>query len=222
MNRKLIFGLSAVICLIIIGFAFRLSTQVLSSTSSPSHKYRVEITQKRDSAGIERHVYLNAYRNREQFVYNKLLYTGDFLDDDFRVLYPVYSWVSESVIKIGRALAETQSNSLKITNGTPNRIRYLLIETYRDKYVLFDVEPDSEINLRFQFLGQLSCQGEFAESKARFGSAVRLINNGEGEVEGDFSIRVEDKKVNIESSSLKLKRVTCCTVDRPDINHENF
>jgi hypothetical protein len=220
MKGKLIFVLSAVIGLVFFGTACRLSPQALSSISSPSSKYKIDITQKRDSAGVERFVYLNAYRDREQFVYNKLLYTGDFLDDDFRASYPTYSWVSESTLKIGRALVDTQSNRLTIRNTTTDRISYLLIETYKDKYVLFDVEPESEINLMFQFLGQLSCQGEFAESKERFGSAVRLGTNGESEVEGDFSIRVEYKQVNIDSSNLKLRRVTCCAVDRPDINHE--
>jgi hypothetical protein len=97
-----------------------------------------------------------------------------------------------------------------------------LIETYQDKYVLFDVEPESIVNLKFQFLGQVSCQGEFAETKQRFGSAVRLSNDAEDEVQGDFSIRVDGKNAIIESPSLKLKQVTCCAVDRPDINHESF
>ncbi|MDQ3474588.1 MAG: hypothetical protein M3447_12715, partial [Acidobacteriota bacterium] len=140
MNRKLILICSVVVTLLlIVGIAFSLSGQTLSSTQSPKRKYRVEISQKRNSAGIERYVYLNAYRNGERFVRSKLIYTGDVLDNDFRDLYPDYSWTDDSILKIGRNLAETQSNSLRITNETHDRISYLLIETYRDKYVLFDV-----------------------------------------------------------------------------------
>lgn len=222
MKRKLIpICLAVVALLLILGVAFSLSRQTLSSTVSPNRKYKVEISQERDAAGIERCVYLNAHRNGERFVRNKLIYTGDLLDNEFRDLYPDYSWASESVLKIGRELAETQSNSLRITNETSNRISYLLIETYRDKYVLFDVEPESVMNLKFQFLGQLSCQREFVESKQRFGSAVRLTNDAENEVQGDFSIRVKETNAIIESPSLELRQVTCCAVDRPDINHEN-
>ena len=136
MNRKLI-----LICLgallLLIGLTFSLSGQTLSSTVSPNRKYKVEISQKRDAAGIERYVYLNAYRNGEQFVRSKLIYTGDTLDNDFRDLYPNYSWASESILKLGRKVDETQSNSLQITNESSKRISYLLIETYLDKYVLF-------------------------------------------------------------------------------------
>lgn len=222
MNRKLILISLTAIAALIIGVAYGLSGQTLSSAASPNRKYKVEISQKRDAAGIERYVYLNAYRNGEQFVRNKLIYTGDLLDNDFKDLYPHYSWASESILKLGRKVDETQSNALRITNVSPNLISYLLIETYQDKYVLFDVEPQSLVNLKFQFLGQLSCQGEFAESKQRFGSAVRLSNDTEDEVQGDFSIRVIGKNAIIESPSLKLKQVTCCAVDRPDINHESF
>jgi hypothetical protein len=223
MNRKLILiSLPAIALVLIIAVAFSLSGQTLSSAASPNRKYKVEISQKRDAAGIERYVYLSAYRNGEQFVRNKLIYTGDLLDNDFRDLYPHYSWASESILKLGRKINDSQSNGLRVANISPNRISYLLIETYQDKYVLFDVEPESIVNLKFQFLGQLSCQGEFAENKQRFGSAVRLSNDAEGEVQGDFSIRVDGKNAIIESPSLKLKQVTCCAVDRPDINHENF
>jgi hypothetical protein len=220
MNRKLIL-ISLTAMVLIVGVACALSGQTLSSAVSPNRKYKVEISQ-RDAAGIERYVYLSAHRNGEQFVRNKLIYTGDLLDNDFRDLYPHYSWTSESILKLGRRVDESQSNGLKITNASPDRISYLLIETYQDKYILFDVEPQSVVNLKFQFLGQLSCQGEFAESKQRFGSAVRLSNDTEDEVQGDFSIKVIGKNANIESPSLKLKQVTCCAVDRPDINHESF
>jgi hypothetical protein len=222
MNRKLILMSLIAIATLIVGVASGLSGQMLSSSASPNRKYNVEISQTRDAAGVERHVYLNAYRNGEQFVRNKLIYTGDLLDNDFRDLYPNYSWASESILKLGRKEDETQSNGLRIRNVSPNRISYLLVETYFDKYVLFDVEPHSTVNLKFQFLGQLSCQGEFAESKQRFGNAVRLANNSEAEVPGNFSIVVRGKNAIIESPNLRLKRVTCCAVDRPDINHENF
>jgi len=174
MNRKLI-----LICLgtllLLIGLTFSLSGQTLSSTVSPNRKYKVEISQKRDAAGIERYVYLNAYRNGEQFVRSKLIYTGDTLDNDFRDLYPNYSWASESILKLGRKVDETQSNSLQITNESSKRISYLLIETYLDKYVLFDVAPKSVVNLKFQFRGQLSCQGEICRIQTAFRNRSQIV-----------------------------------------------
>jgi hypothetical protein len=223
MNRKLtVISLAAGALLLMIGVGFSLSGQNLSYTVSPNRKYKVEITQKRDAAGIERYVYLNAYRNGEQFVRSKLIYTGDTLDNDFRDLYPNYSWISQSVLKLGRKVDETQSNRLHIRNESSKRISYLLIETYLDKYVLFDVAPKSTLNLKFHFLGQLSCQGEFVESKQRFGTAVRLASDAENEVHGNFSVGIKETNATIKSRSLKLKTVTCCAVDRPNIHHEQF
>src|SRR5438046_10018124 len=108
MNRKLILISLTAIAILIVGVAYGLSGQTLSSAGSPNRKYKVEISQKRDAAGIERYVYLSAYRNGEQFVRNKLIYTGDLLDNDFRDLYPNYSWASESILKLGRKVDETK------------------------------------------------------------------------------------------------------------------
>lgn len=223
MNKKLVvICLAAGALILMMRVVLSLSGQNISSTLSPNRKYKVEISQKRDAAGIERYVYLNAYRNGEQFVRSKLIYTGDTLDNDFGDLYPNYSWASESILKLGRKVDETQSNRLQITNESSKGISYLLIETYRDKYVVFDVAPKSIVNLKFQFLGELSCQGEFVESKQRFGTAVRLSSDAENEVLGDFSIGIKESSAIIESRSLKLKTVTCCAGDRPDIHHEQF
>jgi hypothetical protein len=216
-------GISCFCCLacsIVFVVARNQSGDVLASTLSPSGTFRVEITQRRDSRGYERFVYLNASRNGDRFIEDKLLYTGDRLDDDFRNLYPNYSWQSESILKIGRSPSETQANGLRIANETARRINYLLIETYQDKFVVFKVEPRAVVNLRFRFTGQLSCEGQVDATVKRFGSAVRLLDDGERAVSGEFSVRVTDGGVLIESRQLNLRPVTCCAVDRPDMDHE--
>lgn len=196
------------------------SGELLASTLSPNGRFKVEIAQRRDSAGYERFVYLDASRNGDRFVEDKLLYTGDRLDDDFRNLYPDNSWLSESILKIGRRPSETDTNGLRIANETVSRINYLLIETYQDKFILFEVERGAVVNLRIRFTGQLSCEGQVDATVKGFGSAVRLLDNAEGAVSGDFSVRLTDVGVLIESRELNLRPVTCCAVDRPDINHE--
>jgi len=206
-------------CSIIFVVARSQSKELLASTLSPSGRLKVEIAQMRDPAGYERFVYLNASRNGDRFVDDKLLYTGDRLDHDFRNLYPNYFWLSESILKIGRRPSETDSNGLRIANETVSRINYLLIETYQDKFVLFEVEPRAVVNLRIRFIGQLSCEGQVDPAGKRFGSAARLLDNAESAVSGDFSVRVTDVGVLIESRKLNLKSVTCCAVDRPDIDH---
>ncbi|HEX5081419.1 MAG TPA: hypothetical protein VFY40_05200 [Blastocatellia bacterium] len=218
MRKSFLPGLAAFTCLTAISTACSHSSQILVSSLSPQGEYRVEVSQ--EKGRFERFVYLNAYRDGQTFVRNKLLYTGDHFDEEFSDLYPNYSWVSDSILKIGKSVAEPQPNKVTIKNETPNQISYLLIETYQDKYVLFDVAPEAAINLKFQFIGQFSCQGRFAASNKLFGSAVRLINDAECEMLGDFSIRIQEGAPIIESPTLQLKKTPCCAVDRPDINHE--
>jgi hypothetical protein len=213
MRTAFILGLIAFTCLTAISISCSASSQILVSSASPKGAYRVEVSQKK---GIyERYIYLNAYREEQVFVRDKLLYTGDRFDQEFRDIYPNYSWLTESILKIGQVIAESQTNEVTIKNETPNQISYLLIETYYDKYVLFDFAPEAIIKLKFKFHGQLSCQGRFAVSDEGFGGAVRLINNAQHEVQGEFLIRIREDIPIIESSNLKLKQAPCCAVDRP-------
>jgi hypothetical protein len=214
----IVFGFLLLGCLVFV-YGWALGDEaILTSTISPAQKYRVDITQK--YKGIERYVYLVAYRNDEQFVPGKLLFTGDQFDGAFLSRYPEYSWVSESILKVGQATDDPQSNGLRIANRTSKQIRYLLIETYEDKYVLFDVEPWEVVGLNLTFRGRLSGQCEFLGETRRIGGAVKLRDNSEKEVLGDFLIEVREMSIDISSGELELKNVTCCAADRPDMFHE--
>ena len=191
--------------------------QGLHATESPAKRYYVKITQKRFL--IERAVYLNVTSASDSLVTGKLLYTGDFLDNDFRDLYPNYSWLSESVLEIGRS-GKPNADNLRVINETGKKIAYLLIETYDDKFVLFDVEPGANLNLSFGYFGQLSCQGEFASSRERFGAAAKLVESESPKGKSEFIVRVGDNHVGIENQQLELIPIDCCAVDRPSFNRE--
>ena len=75
------------------------------------------------------------------------------MDQDFTVLYPMSSWASESVLRIGQ-VEDAADDTLRVTNDSMHRLTYLLIETYRDKFILFDVEPRAVVTLPFQLLRQ--------------------------------------------------------------------
>jgi hypothetical protein len=80
----------------------KIATWVLFSTVSPRQRYTVEVTQYRPFPFIERAVFLNAYRDGRTRVVHKLLYTGDFLDSDFRDLYPNPRFQSEGILRAWR------------------------------------------------------------------------------------------------------------------------
>jgi hypothetical protein len=190
-----------------------LSSSEVFSTKSPRGGFVVAISQERPFPGVERHVYLDAYRAGALVVQHKLLFTGDFLDDDFRRLYPASSWVSESVLAIGQ-LAGTGDDTLRVTNDTARRLAYVLIETHRHKFILLDVEPRAAITLRFDYAGRLSAEGYFQDSVARFADAVVLPGETLSVEGGQFSARVSENIVTIDGPR-GLRHVPCCAVDRP-------
>jgi len=88
------------------------------------------------------------------------------MDQDFTVLYPMSSWASESVLRIGQ-VEDAADDTLRVTNDSMHRLTYLLIETYRDKFVLFDVEPRAVVTL------QLHRPALSRGAVSRFGKPVR-------------------------------------------------
>ena len=201
--------------------------EVLFSTKSPQHCYRVDIVQTRPFPFFERAVFLSAYREHKHFV-KKLLYTGDFLDNDFRDLYPNPRFSSEFVYELGTPetwKGETLNESagdLRIVNDTSNNIDYLLVETTGHKLVIFDIKAGTVISdLSFEFAGWRSCQGQFSESSNLVSTAVSIPANREENSPRRFTIRLRADAASIESQPRVLP-TTCCAPDRPDVDHESW
>jgi len=139
------------------------------------------------------------------------------MDQDFTVLYPMSSWASESVLRIGQ-VEDAADDTLRVTNDSMHRLTYLLIETYRDKFVLFEVEPRALVTLRFNYIGKLSAEGR-RDSGTRFADAVALSDGAES-VDGEqFSIHVRESAVTIDGSR-QLRHVACCAEDRPSFGRD--
>ena len=140
------------------------------------------------------------------------------MDGNFESRYPDYAWSSDSILRIGRNAKDAENNFdvIKITNDSPNKVSYLLIETSDNKVILFDVAPNATVDLRFPFIWWLSCQGEFAESKERFGDAATM---SEGKKANQFEIKVKDG-VNITSPQVELGKSDCCAPDRDSFDRE--
>lgn len=168
------------VCAIALGafVAVMHSSRVLFSTVSPHKHYRVDITQSRTFPFDERAVFLNARRDGESFVHRKLLYTGDFLDNDFKDLYPNPRFRSESVYELGSVEFGNESSRqyagvLKIVNETSRDVAYMLIETGWYKLVALDIKAGATVDLSFNYAGELSCQGQFANSGDRLQTQLR-------------------------------------------------
>ena len=154
--------------LLAILFAPRITPRVLFSTFSPR--------QHRPFPFDERAVFFNAYRDGHTLVRHKLLYTGDFLDGDFRDLYPNPRFRTEGIYELGDALNDGstgRAGNLRIVNATQKDISYLLIETSWYKLVVLDLKAGATTDLNLQYMGGLSCQAQFADSQQRLATFRR-------------------------------------------------
>jgi len=199
----------------------------LYSTSSPDGQYKVEINQVRGFPLLDRHVHLTARRNGTTIVNRELLYTGDFLDGDFRELYPNPMWPSNSALELGYddAKPEVRSSELKITNQTSNTLEYVLIESSLRKLLLLEVKPGATVYQRFQVRASLYCEGRYSGTNKRFGGAVSIPGNrakdlADYDTESRFSIRINRAGAVIASPEMPLQAIRCCAPDRPDYEHE--
>lgn len=209
--------------LLAILFAPSIATRVLFSTVSPRQRYTVEVSQYRPFPFYERAVFLNVYRDGRTRVVHKLLYTGDFLDGDFRDLYPNPRFRSEGIYELGDVMNDGSAGrpvNLRIANATQKEISYLLIETGWSKLVVLDLKAGATVDLDVQYIGGFSCQAQFANSEQRLANAVSVVDDADSKENRQFSITVRGSNVAIESPRLGLRQSHCCASDRPDPEHE--
>jgi len=197
----------------------RFATTVLFSTVSPRQRYTIEVSQYGPFPFYERAVFLNVHRDGRTPVAHKLLYTGDFLDSDFRDLYPNPRFRSEGIYELGDGSTGRPGN-LRIVNATQKEISYLLIETGGYKLVVLDLKAGATVDLDLQYTGGLSCQAQFANSEQRLAHAVSVVDGADSKENRQISITVRGGNIAIESPQLDLRQSRCCASDRPDPEHE--
>ena len=153
---------------------------------------------------------------------HKLLYTGDFLDSDFRDLYPNPRFRSENIYGLGDIIdgSTGRPGYLRIVNATQRDVSYLLIETGWYKLVVLDLKAGATADLNFQYIGGLSLQAQFADSKQGLASAVDIVDSADSRENRQLTITVRGGNVAIESPQPGMRQGRCCASDRPDPEHE--
>ena len=215
-KRKLAYvALLSSIGIVLLIWRYGIAAKTVQITESPQGRYKVEVAQRKFF--IEDAVYLNAYRHKDRFVSRKLLYTADFLDEDFQDLYPTCSWISENTLQIGQRSVSEHLVEVSVSNKSETYLSYLLLETLDNKVIVFDVQPNSLDRLSFAFSERLSCQGQTVGGD-RFGGAVELVNTHVKPRRVD--IRIAKGTITIDCPDQNLKATKCCAADRPDFDHE--
>jgi hypothetical protein len=168
-------------------------------------------------------VFLNVYRDGRTHTVHKLLYTGDFLDGDFRDLYPNPRFRSEDIYELGDVMNDGSTGrpaNLRIVNATQKEVSYLLLESGRYKLVVLDLKAGAMSDISLQYDGGLSCQAQFADSKQRLSNAVSTVDSSGSKESRQLSITVRGGNIAIESPQPGLRPSHCCASDRPDPEHE--
>ena len=137
--------------------------------------------------------------------------------------FRISPWQSNSILELGQSAdSGERSGDLEVVSGTLSKIAYVLIESSWRKFVLFDFGPKALVKLTFQCAAGISCEGQYLESKERFGGAagVQVRDNISDEVKRKFSIRINGGNATIESPQVALSPASCCAPERPDYYHE--
>ncbi|MCA1568078.1 MAG: hypothetical protein LC803_21035 [Acidobacteria bacterium] len=91
---------------------------VFLTTSSPGKTYTVSLAGNKDRPhipAISHEVRFNVLKRTETFLSDDHLFSGDWLDPSFEVLYPQHNWISENVLRFGRAEY--------FSNGSPHTLK---------------------------------------------------------------------------------------------------
>lgn len=119
------------------------------STSSPGGVYTVNLTgQKGRPWFFTNEVRFSVSKHGEPFVGERQLHSADAFDLSFEAGYPNHRWLAGNVLQFYREeyFNAAPADTLVIANKAGRVIKWLRVQSV-DKFLLFDIQPESEISL---------------------------------------------------------------------------
>ena len=154
MKKSLVALTSVVLLLTLVGIMLQRFRQrhVWLSTSSPNGTYTMQLTGNKsrpikpiwDNAAC-----FDLFKDGQPIVWEAKLDSYGWLDPSFAEEHPEHRWDSESILRFGKNLSnsEMKLDELTVSNTTGKPLRYLRITSY-DELFVFDVPPGSKLTLR--------------------------------------------------------------------------
>lgn len=177
MRRKALIGIvfGALLVTVLVAWAVTKKRPVISEIASPNGELVLRLTgdPTMPMTPFRDHwVYFDLSRNAKPVLADKFLHFGDWLDPSFNFLYTQHRWLSNTTIQFLREAApEPECDRLVVRNDTDKAISYLLIES-RDLFLVFNLDPGSEVKIRSTPQGALTrdlswieVEGEFADNR---------------------------------------------------------
>jgi hypothetical protein len=153
MKKSLIALTSVVLLLILVGamvLRFR-QRQVWLSTSSPNGTYTMQLTGNKSRPIMpiwDNKARFDLFKNGQPILWDVNLDSYGVFDPTFAEEHPEHRWVSESVLRFGKKLSdsETKLDELILFNTTGKPMRYVRITSY-DELFVFDFPPGAKLTL---------------------------------------------------------------------------
>lgn len=214
LKSKSALKLAAAVVAVLLSIAvYRLAVQSspFLTTTSPNGTYVVQLSGRKDRTTlpvIYHRVRFSVSKNGRSFLTNRYLYSGDWLDPTFGILYPRQIWASDSALHFQRPGGSGASapGRLVVVNRASKEIKYLRVESI-DLFLLFSMQPGSTIYLnaappRGDFIW-VSVAGEFSDGRAVKETAASFLVPNEARGPFTYHIFITDDGSIIESAQLK-------------------
>ncbi|MBX7172419.1 MAG: hypothetical protein K1X72_15740 [Pyrinomonadaceae bacterium] len=207
MKKAIILGIFIMAFVLgIIAWLFLEKPKVFFTTTSPTGVYTVELIgdKSRPSLPWMNHkVSFNLYKNDNVMVENGYVYSGDLFDSDFAELFPENKWVNQSVFRVGAGLDITDNNqySMIISNKTNKVIKYLKVGAKENLFFIFEILPNSKIELLAPLQPYISAIGEFENGQIIKRNGINFIGKPESISLGKTCITIVEDSIKIENTS---------------------
>ena len=185
-------------------------------TKSPDDKYSVSISGSSPPIVfvLDSSAYLDVKRRgKEEIITRKEIYRGDYFDGNFNAYYPENRWIDNSTLRIGQ-FRKQENAKINIINSSDSKFCYIIIESGREKLIIFDFDRHSEIQVDFRVLNILSIERLDCFSQKRTGKAIKVFRQQKSTDKINFNVGFGDNDINIESPDIEFVNERCVGVRR--------
>ncbi len=172
-------------------------------TTSPGGKYEVKLNGQKERPMFWAEVRFSVIKDGSPFWMNHYLHSGDAFDLSFEIGYPDHRWVDENIVQFyNRENFKSGSpQKLILVNSTDRIVKYLYLQCW-DKFLLFDIQPGSEITLLASppkgDRPWVSFTGEFYDGQLLEEQSV--FDENHNRRQAHFRINLSDNGVDIQKS----------------------
>ena len=188
------------------------------STTSPDGKHIVSVKQERGKPFFNRkHVYLYAKSGSAPVLVKQRIMSSHMMEGNFMDHYPDYAWIRKDVLMIGNNVKESKSK-LKVKNKGKNKLSYVLLETKEDKFIIFDMKPNSQIELGLFPMRSMTVQARYEGTDKSFGNGV-MLESSILDVPKDleYDVLVKNRNIDIVTPGYEVEFMGCCGYGRREI-----